>query len=253
MKPLTAWAIRTAALACLAPAFCAHAAPAGDADGWSWMIAPYGWGASVGTDLERVEPPTGGASSDTQFRDIVSKFDGAFQAHVEGQGDHFGVFTDFTYLGLADERMHPRFRINSDLDTRLFELAAVWSPGPERHQGIELFAGLRYIDVDLGVAFDPENPSFDGTSLDVGKSYSDLMLGARYGWALSDRWGLSLRGDGSFGDTEGTWNASGTLEYRMNRGAWLFGYRYLSIDMAAANRETTITLHGPLVGYGFVF
>lgn len=246
--------LRSAAMvvmACLAAMpFSARAA---EGDNWDWMIAPYGWATSFGMDLRTGQPPTGGADADVGFDNIIDKIDGVFQVHAEGQGDNFGMFTDFTYLGLADDKAHPRFRTESDLDARLFELAVVWSPGAERHQGVELFAGLRYIDVDVSVALRPENPAFDGTSLDAGKNYSDFMLGARYTWALSERWGLTLRGDGSFGDTDGTWSASAIANYRTKHGAWLFGYRYLDIELESSSNEFHMTMQGPTVGYGFMF
>lgn len=228
-------------------------AQAADGEGWQWIVAPYGWAASIGTDLQRAQAPAGGVSTDTGFDDIVDKIDGAFQIHVEGQNEHWGVFTDFTFLGLADQHDRPRFRTESDLDTRLFELAGVWSPGEGRYRGLDVFAGLRYIDVDLAVRFDPENPQFDTTTFDGDETFNDFMLGARYTWALSDRWGLTLRGDGSFGDTEGAWNASAVASYRMKHGAWLFGYRYLSVELETGDSNTDITMNGPMVGYGFIF
>lgn len=222
-------------------------------EGWEWMVAPYAWGVSFGADLNRDASPAGGISSDTSFADVLDKFDGAFQVHVEGQTEGWGVFADFTYLGLADENDYPRFRTDADLDARLFEIAGVWSPGAQRERGLEVFAGLRYIDVDLTVNFRPDNPRFDTTSFDGSRSYSDLLLGARYSWALSDRWGLTVRGDGSMGDTEGTWNASAVASYRMRRGAWLFGYRYMSIDIETRGSTADLTMGGPMVGYGFIF
>ena len=228
-------------------------AQAAEGEGWDWMVAPYGWAASIGTDLDTGVPPSGGVSNDTAFDDIVDKIDGAFQIHIEGQGDHWGVFSDFTFLGLADSHDRPRFHTESDLDTRLFELAAVWSPDDERFQGLDVFAGLRYIDVDLTVQLDPENPLFDTTTFDGGETFNDFMIGARYTWALSDRWGVTLRGDGSFGDTEGTWNTSVVGSYRMKHGAWLFGYRYLSVELETGDSNTKITMNGPMVGYGFMF
>jgi hypothetical protein len=226
---------------------------AADDDAWEWMVAPYGWAVSFDTDLETTRPPDGGLSNDTGFDDVVDKISGVFQVHAEGQGERWGMFTDFTFLGLEDDTDRPRFRTESDLDARLFELAAVWSPGDGRYDGVEVFAGLRYIDVDLTVRFDPENPLFDPTTLDGGDSFNDLMVGARYTWALSDRWGLTLRGDGSFGDTEGTWNASAVTSYRMTNGAWLFGYRYLAVEVDSGNSTTELTMNGPMVGYGFIF
>ena len=79
------------------------------------------------------------------------------------------------FLQLGDERRRyaaPSMRsrdgeiVNVYLAARLFELAGVWSPGPERYRGLEVFAGLRYIDIDLSVAFDPANPAFNRSSLD---------------------------------------------------------------------------------------
>lgn len=243
-------ALASATLCLAVTAFSAHATPG---DGWDWMVAPYGWAASIGADMDTARPPSADLSTDTSFDDVIDKVDGAFQIHIEGQGDQFGVFTDFTYLGLASGKDHPRFRTESDLDTRLFELAAVWSPGEARFRGLDLFAGLRYIDADLTVQIQPLNPLFAPATVDAARTYSDLMLGARYTWDLSDRWSLSLRGDGSFGDTEGTWNASAVAQYRMKRGAWLFGYRYLSVTLASQENDVDITMHGPMVGYGFRF
>jgi hypothetical protein len=237
----------------LVAAFSPAQAAAGE--GWDWVAAPYLWAAGVSTDIDLPagQPPAGGVSSDTTFADAVDKLDGAFQIHVEGQGDRFGVFADFTFLGLADENDHPRFRTESDLDTRLFELAAVWSPGEGRYQGLDLFAGLRYIDADLAMQFKPVNTAFPTTTRDVDATFYDFMLGARYTWALSDRWGLTVRGDGSFGDTEGSWNASAVANYKTRRGAWIFGYRYLTVDLEARGNAVDITMSGPMIGYGFKF
>lgn len=237
-----------------AAAFCLMAVSplAQAADGWEWLVAPYGWAASIGTDLKTSEPPSE-SSTDTDFADVIDRLDGAFQIHVEGQGERFGVFTDFTYLGLGDTREHPRFDIETDLDTRLFELAAVWSPGEGRYRGLDLFGGLRYIDVDVTAQLEPINPAFGTASIDGGDSFSDFMLGARYTWALAERWSLTLRGDGSFGETDGTWNASTVVQYRTGNGAWLFGYRYLDAEFEVGSNRTNITMSGPEVGYAFRF
>ena len=228
----------------------ASAANGGD---WEWIVEPYIWFPTIGTDLQRTQPPAGGISTDNEFDDVLDKLDGAFLFRAEGQNEHWGMFTDFIYLGLADEDDPPRFHTESDLDARLFELAGVWSPGEGHYQGLELFAGLRYIDVDLTVQFDPVNPLFGTTTFDGSDSFNDLMIGGRYTWDLSDRWGMTLRGDGSFGDTEGTWNTSAVVNYKMTHGAWLFGYRYLSVEFETGDTNTELTLHGPMVGYGFAF
>lgn len=239
------------AATCLAAALClpsnAHAA---EREGWDWVVTPYVWAPSISVDLNTSAPPTG---TDTEFSDIIDKIDGAFLMHVEGQGDTFGVFSDIVYLGLGDDKDHPRYSTESDLDARLFEAAFVWSPGEGRFRGVDVFAGLRYIDVDLTVEVDPVNSVFDTATVDASKSYSDFMVGARYSWDLSERWGLTVRGDGSFGDTDGTWNAAATVLYRMKHGQWAFGYRHLDIVLEPRDHRAELVLSGVIVGYGFDF
>lgn len=242
---------RSSICAALLCALAATGSASAAEDDWEWMVAPYGWAATIGTDLRTGEPP---AENDTSFSDIIDKLDGVFQVHVEGQGERFGMFADYTFLGLADDRDFPRLSTRSDLDTQLLEVAATWSPGEGMHRGIELFGGLRFIDVDLRVQFDPDNPQFDTRQIDFDKAYADLMLGARYEWHLSERWDLVVRGDGSFMGTEGTWNASAVAEYSMTRGAWVFGYRHLEVEVEGRfGNSTEITMSGPMVGYGFKF
>ncbi|UWX04811.1 DUF202 domain-containing protein [Pseudoxanthomonas sp. NC8] len=67
--------------------------------------------------------------------------------------------------------------------------ALPWASG-ERDRGLDLFGGVRYIDLDLNVRFEPNNPARPPSSLDAGARYLDLLLGARYTWALNERWGL---------------------------------------------------------------
>ena len=219
-------------------------------DDWVWIAAPYVWAASVGTDLNtRTAIGDGGVN----FSDVIDKVDGAFEGHFEGQNEKFGLFSDLTYLGLDDSHSFQRVDTHSNLDSTLFELAGVWSPGTGRYEGVEVFAGLRYIDVELTTDFDPVNPLFEPRRFHLDDSYSDFMLGVRYIWPLGDRWRLALRGDGSTGDTDGTWNVSVVGSYRVKYGEWLFGYRYLSIDIEEDDNNVDITLSGPMAGFGFVF
>lgn len=226
------------------------AARAAEGEGWDWMVAPYLWAATIDTDIRTETPP---ADNESTFSDIIDKIDGAFLLRIEGRGDHFGVFTDLIFLGVADDSDRPLSHTESDLDTWLIEAAGVWSPSDDRTRGLDLFAGLRYVDVDLTVEVDPINPLFDTATVATNRSYSDFMAGARYTFAFSERWGLTLRGDGSFGDTEGTWSASAIVQYRTGNGGWFFGYRHLSVEIETGDSTTEITMSGPAIGYGFSF
>lgn len=241
---------RIPALVALAlPAVMAAPVQAQAADGWQWMVAPYAWGITTRIDAGFPDP----TGAQAQFDDILDTFDGGFQLHAEGRGGAWGGFADFTYLGLSDARERPGFHTETDFDTRLFELAAFWHPAAESDAGLDLFAGLRYADFDFTARLFPTNPLLPAFDRHSARTYSDLMLGARYTWALSDRWGLTLRGDGSWGQTDGTWNASAVVRYRMQNGEWLFGYRILHADLSDAGQTLRVRVDGPEIGYGFRF
>ena len=216
---------------------------------WQWTIAPYAWGISTRVDSRFSDAPGG----QSRFDDILDTFDGGFQLHAEGLGGAWGGFADFTYLGLSDARERSGFHTETDFDTRLFELAALWHPEARRDVGLDLFAGLRYADFDFTARLFPANPQLPVVDEHSAHTYSDLMLGARYTWALSERWRFTVRGDSSWGQTDGTWNASMVARYRMRTGEWLFGYRYLQADLGDHGDSIHVTVDGPEIGYGFRF
>ena len=224
------------------------ASAATDEDGWDWSIAPYVWAPSIGVDLNRDTPPFG---TDTQFDDLVSKIDMAALVHVDGQGDRFGILADLVFLSLGDGKTRAVYSSDTSLDATVAEVAGVWNVDPARYQGLDLFAGVRYYDIELDVDLDPVNPVFAPVSLGSDASYTDFMLGARYHARFSDRWGMTLRGDGSWGDTDGSLGASVTFNYRVKWGAWLVGYRYLTVELPTAGQDVDLELSGPTVAFAF--
>jgi hypothetical protein len=221
---------------------------AADGGTWDWVIAPYLWAPAIGTSVHVDVPPvdTGGT---TQFSDVVSKLNFALPLHVEGQGDDFGIFADVLYLSLSQERHRELFTTATDQKFGIFELAGVWSPGEQRHEGFEAFGGLRYLWANIDLKIKPVNTALPSASVGVDKSFSDFMVGGRYRTQLSDNWALSLRGDGSWGGTDGIYTASFTFEY----GGWLLGYKYQQQKYGFEDRAVKVNLYGPVVGYAFKF
>lgn len=242
--------IALALLALLAAIPTAHAQDAQDnsQEGWQWIVAPYLWASSVGTDLREDAEPV---PSETEFSDVVSMLDMAFQMHVEGQGERFGTFVDLTYLSLSDERENNVFGTDASLDTTITEVAGVWNVDPARYEGLDVIAGVRHINADLSVKFEPTGPVFPTTTVGFDESYTDLMLGLRYSAKLSDKWSLVSRLDGGFGDTDGTTNASMMLSYKMKKGSFVFGYRYMNIELGQDTRSVDVTMQGPVFAFAF--
>ena len=224
-------------------------AASGD-EGWTWTAAPYIWATSITADFSDSAPVS---DPSPDFSDIIDKIDGGFLGHLEGQGDQWGIMSDLIFLSLADERDRPNFSIDADLDATIFELAAVWSPGDTRYQGFEAFAGLRYMDVELGLAADPVNPALSGRSTGFDKSFNDFLIGARYTLPLAEKWAMGFRGDTSFGDSEGSWSANVMFRREMGSGALLLGYRYFDLQLEPGADSFDLTLYGPEIGYAFVW
>jgi hypothetical protein len=145
--------------------------------------------------------------------------------------------------------------LNSDLDMTTMDLALVWSPGPERMTGIEVFGGLRYIDTDFGLVVDPIPPSPPESRTSLDSSFSDLLLGARYIAPLNEQWRLTLTGDVSSGDSEGTWSLGAFAGYRMGVHHLVAGYRHFEMEFEGRGGNTLVTetFSGPIVAYGFSF
>lgn len=251
MHHLTGLGMARAALA-LAALVASATSAAAEEDGWEWRLEPYAWAASIGTDMRTLAPPTD-AGNDTSFSDIVDKLDGVFMGRVEGRGDRYGAYLDFIYLGIGQGREGRLLTTETDLDARVADAAFSWRFGGERDRGLDVYAGGRFIDLDLTTRFTPDLADLQPRTLDVENSYLDLLLGARYTWQGDSRWGLTVNGDGSLGQTKGTWNASATGSYRTGNGAWLFGYRYMQAELGNSNADVRLTLSGPIFAYSFRF
>jgi hypothetical protein len=221
---------------------------------WDWSLAPYLWLPAIGSDVDVDVPPIdlGGTS---QVSEWAPKLGFTIPLHLEGQGDDFGLLSDLLYLPLSDKRDREGrlFSTDSSFHTGIFELAAVWSPGENRHEGFEAFGGLRYIWASLDLKLIPNDTALPGGKISLDKSFADVLLGGRYTARLSDRWALTMRGDGSFGSTDNTYGASALFSYATDSGAWIVGYRYMKLKFSDNNAALDLKLYGPEFGYNFRF
>jgi hypothetical protein len=215
---------------------------------WDWVFAPYLWGASVSTDLREDAPPVG---SDTSFSDVVSKLDLAFQGHVEGQGDRFGLFADLTYLDLSDDQDFTGLDTHTSINATITEVAGVWNVDPARYEGLDLFLGLRHTVADADIEFFPDNPLLPDAMVGMDQSYTDVMVGARYSAKLSEKWRGIVRLDGAWGDTEGSVNFNAMLGRKFSKGTLLFGWRYMDTDIEEAGTDISMTMSGPMFAYAY--
>ena len=233
-------------------------AQAAEGDALTWAVTPYIFAPSVSVDLitnPEIDFDTPTISNQSNFSDILDKIDMAFMGHVEAQGDGFGAFVDVMYIDLGDSKNFDKFYTNSDTSAIVLDVAGVWSPGDARYKGFELYAGLRYIDLDFEANLVPNDPLINRITVDAGDSYSDFLIGARYIGDFNPKWGYVLRADGSWGQTDGTYNLSALLTYKFTHGVLEGGYRLFDVGFPIGNNggELDMTLNGVVVGYTFVF
>jgi hypothetical protein len=218
-------------------------------EGWQWSITPYIWATDVSEDLILDGAVVGG--EDTEFGDLVDKIDSSLQLHFEGSREKWGLFTDINYVELSDSETGEMGlgRLDVNIEEAVFELGAIYRPGG-RTGRFDLLFGARLMDVaeDYRLQVGDLPP----TSTSVDESYLDALIGARYQIPLSDRWGISLRGDISAGGTDFMWTAQGLVGWRFGakrNSAVFLGYRYRDTKYSKAEvYEVKKTLSG--VGLG---
>ena len=227
------------------------------AAGVEWLVAPYGWLPGVSVD-QSFDDGSGG--EDGGSSEVLSKIDFAVMLHAEAAGARWGAMLDYIYVSLADQTsfsMPPVIEINieADLDLDVLELGGFYRQAGKSSR-IDYLFGLRNINADIGIVSSPQN--LPSATVGISAQVTDVYLGARYRRSLGNHWGLGLRGDYGFGDSDGTVNLVATVCFQFNETFGLgFGYRYASIefeqDVDGSPETTEILLSGPFIGGTFRF
>lgn len=228
-------------------------ASAAPGDPLQWSITPYIWATDTAVDVSFRDRDIG--SGEISFGDLLDMMDSAFMIQAEAGKGHWSGFVDLTYLEISDRDKRPLLIVDSS-STQVFLDAALafWPGGPGSN--LSLYGGLRYTGLDDEFKF---RRASDGSLISKQRSdkdYSDALLGVRYRWDLSKRWSLLTQGDGSFGNTEGTWMLRGLFGYTVGKrqaNRILFGYQYKQAEFKEGDLGLDYTYEGPLAGFSFRF
>jgi hypothetical protein len=228
------------------------------AEDQGWLVAPYAWLPSITLDSSAEDSGGGGISAS----ELIDKTDAAGMIRLEAGRNRFGVLVDYIFLGVSDTAFTdalPGFPqgvdFRAELDLTVLELAGIYRLG-ERDAGVDLLFGARRIGSEQTLLATPTNSVTQRRDID--ESYTDVMLGARYQHQFNDRWHAAIRGDISFGDSEGTLNGLVSIGYNV-AGPFtiVLGYRHASLeyeDTVEGITETTeIDLSGGFLGAAFRF
>ncbi len=220
-----------------------------------WLVAPYIWLPDITMD----QSP--GGSGGISGSDLLDKTDSAGMIRIEAARNRWGFTVDYLWIAVSDGATIPLppplgANLIVELDASLIELGGFFRPsGTDR--GVDYLFGVRNINIEKTLLATPvgggPTQRFDGDS-----DFTDVYGGARYLYRINDNWDLNLRGDYSFGDSEGTWNLLASVGYRFNKTFALnLGYRHLVIEfeenVSGGVTTTDIEFSGPLLGFLFRF
>lgn len=226
-----------------------------------WLIAPYGWLPAI--TLEQSGGSGGGGGSGglggSSLLDVTDSF---FLFRAEAARNRWGVMLDYITLSLSDETtLAPRpplnvtIDIDANVDLDVVELGVFYRPSGEI-AGVNYLAGIRHVGADKILFVTPSiGPA---QTIETSADVTDVYLGARYLHQFGDRFSVAIRGDYSFGDSEGTLNLLANAGFRVAGPFALHaGYRHAVIEFeeVAAGEQvtTTIELSGPFIGFAFRF
>lgn len=223
-------------------------------DEWEYTVAPYVLFGSLTGDAAVF--PSLSVPVNLGFGDLVKNLEAGALIHAEVWKGKWGFMGDLVWLRLGADVALPLSRV---VDIQVDEVIAeaflghrIIRPG----RRIDLFAGIRYWDLDLDLELE-DTPR----ALDLGDSWVDPVLGGRITQDLAEDWFLMARADfGGFGvGSEASWNVQGGFGYDLAEWFSLVAqYKALGVDFS--NDETgldflsydTVT-HGPVIGFVFRF
>ena len=232
---------------------CALAIPANasDTESWQWAVTPYVWLPQTSVDLSLQDTGLGGGT--VGFKDLLDQLDVGFMIGVEGVRNHWGFFSDLTYVEISDSEQRPVFLVRTETEATMLDFGLSYWPGGAGSD-LALLAGVRYNGFDNRFTF----RLGDTVVADVrdDDAYYDALVGLRYRYDFAGPWELLTRVDASFGDSEGTWMARATFGRTVGqsgRNRLLLGYQYQRADFQMGDLETSFTYHGPTAGFSFRF
>lgn len=217
-----------------------------------WSVTPYIWAVDTSLDLTVEDTDINGGVK-IPFSDLLDVLDTAFQIHVEGGKGKWSSFIDLTLLETSDTIDRPLLTIQTNNKQTLLDAVAVYWPQGVGSQ-LNFYGGVRYAGFDNRYRFELDaNPLVERRST---ADYYDALIGIRYRFDLSERWGLLTRADLSFGDSEGTALVQGLFAYTVGKrqqNRIVFGYQYKEAEYKDGGLEQEYSLNGPTAGFNFRF
>lgn len=222
-------------------------------DEWTFGAEVYLWGASLsGSTIT-------GDAVETDFGTILSDLNLGFMGVVEAQRDRFALYADLIYLNLDDKQQTTAnivgFPITVATKVDLQGVISTFGGGyrfiDEEQAKVEGLVGGRVLWLDGDLRFDVGNRRLRASD---SSTNVDAIIGLRGQFELADDWYALAYGDVGTGQSDLTWQAWGSLNYRWDTVTLSAGYRYQAWEFKSdADLFGDLALHGPVLGVKFQF
>ena len=226
-----------------------------------WLVAPYGWLPDIGLEQTGGDPGDGNGGG-ISGSSLLDKTDAAGMIRIEAAKNRWGVTLDYIFLDLSDSTVIetpgpvvPAIDVRADLDLTVVELGAIYRPSGTEH-GVHYLFGYRGIDARKTLLITPDGAPTQRFDSDPG--LADVFVGARYLHRFNRSWDVAVRGDYSFGESEGVVNLLASVGLRLTDTFTLRGgYRHVVLEYEEQQEgvrvNTEIDLSGSFIGFAFRF
>jgi hypothetical protein len=221
---------------------------------WKYGASIYMWGPSMNIDT-----PTG-QKVEVPFYQILNDLKMTLMGDFSVSNDKWSFMTDVIYMKLKQKNVNdPSRPIGEILDLSSSIQMKSWIVSPTvgyaLHNSdkarVEVFGGLRYLWIDLGVQINAGgNPVFDKSG--SGSSW-DGIVGLRTKVNLDEKWFMPLSIDVGGGDSDGTWQGIAGVGYNWGKFNTSLTYRYLQWKFDDVPTMSKLFIKGPLLNFNFTF
>ncbi len=211
---------------------------------WNFRAFLYLWAPELGGRTVT------GQDMSVSFSDILDNLDFGLMGALEANRGPWSFLGDFQYLDLSsgsNAAVGPGIPASADADVEgfVFTGSAGYDLRSDQTGQLVAFGGFRYLDMDTTA-----NLAVGAGSQRLSEKINntDAIIGLRGFHPLSEKWAISYYGDIGAGDSDLTWQASLTFDYRINNWQLSLGYRHLDWDISNSNLLSALSFSGPIVG-----
>jgi hypothetical protein len=230
----------------------APGAVAAQGQDWSYVVAPYFWGAGQ-TGTVGVIPGADPVDIDLSFSDIFKNLDASGMVIGRAINGDFGFSVDAQIINMkqtGDVPSQPGLEVTVDNQNKMYSFLVDYRVLDTAEANLWLTAGARYWRVE------PELTANTGDSVTGKNSWWDPVVGLHGRYDFDDRnavigW-ASLGGFGAGSDLMVDVFAGYERRFTPTT-AMQLGWRYLSVDREDGGFVYDVSQTGPIVGLSFTF